>query len=89
MARRRSCGNCIGYCNMLHGRDYRCGLGFEIEETFDRISKGMAIGIHPYQDACTVIPKPRTKEEFVRAAADRGIEWDIQDVYLPSEIEYY
>ena len=33
--KRRSCIDCIGYCNMLGGKDYRCGFGFEVEEAVE------------------------------------------------------
>ncbi len=75
---KKNCLNCIAYCNLL---DYdRCGLGFEIEEALE----GNSIVVHP-ADECTVA-SPRTRRDFVKKAALRGIEWDIRDVVTKSMI---
>ncbi len=60
----RDCTECIAYCNMLGGEGYRCGLGFEV----------------PYENSCSSIELPTTKEEFVQTAAKLGIEWDIDEI---------
>lgn len=75
---KKNCLNCIAYCNLLD--DYRCGLGFEIEEALD----GCSIVVHPV-DECTVTI-PRTRRDFVKKAAERGIEWNICDVGTKSMI---
>ena len=57
--------------------DGKCGLGFEIEEVMET-SAGFSIAVHPV-DECTVA-MPRTRKDFVKKAAERGIEWEIGDV---------
>lgn len=79
--KRRDCGKCIAYCNMLDGVNYTCGLGFEVSEDMERGRNGsMKIVPRPFEDKCESIPQPKTKEDFVRTAASLGIEWDIEDV---------
>ena len=65
----RDCTECIAYCNMLGGEGYRCGLGFEVIED-----------VEPYENSCSSIELPTTKEEFVQTAAKLGIEWDIDEI---------
>ena len=36
--------------------------------------------VHPYENSCSSIELPTTKEEFVQTAAKLGIEWDIDEV---------
>jgi len=77
----RDCETCIAYSNMLYDRDYRCGLGFQVEEAIetDELQR-WRLFVRPYQDECEVVEQPKTKEEFVRTAKERGIEWDIDEV---------
>ena len=76
----RDCTECIAYCNMLGGEGYRCGLGFEVVEDVEG-GFGMWIAVvHPYENSCSSIELPTTKEEFVQTAAKLGIEWDIDEV---------
>ena len=70
----RDCTECIAYCNMLGGEGYRCGLGFEVVEDVEG-GFGMWIAVvHPYENSCSSIELPTTKEEFVQTAAKLGIE---------------
>ena len=78
---KKNCSDCIAYCNMLP--DGKCGLGFEIEEVMET-SAGFSIAVHPV-DECTVA-MPRTRKDFVKKAAERGIEWDSGDVVTKSMI---
>lgn len=78
---KKNCLNCIAYCNLL--ADGKCGLGFEIEEVMD-ISASFSIFVHPV-DECTVA-MPRTRKDFVKKAAERGIEWDLGEVVTKSMI---
>lgn len=71
----------IAYCNML--ADGKCGLGFEVEEVTET-SAGFSIAVQPV-DECTVA-MPRTRKDFVKKAAERGIEWDLSDVVTKSMI---
>jgi len=87
MAGRRSCDNCYDFYNMLFGRDYRCGLGFEVEETLVSRNGKTYVATHPYQDRCLVVPKPKSKKQFVEIAASRGIQWDIRDVHVPGWLD--
>lgn len=73
----RDCLKCMGYCNMLMGREYRCGRGFEVEELLEPGNGVLKLGIHPYEDKCEKMKLPETKEEFVRTAASFGIDWDL------------
>ena len=57
--------------------DGKCGLGFEVEEVTET-SAGFSIAVQPV-DECTVA-MPRTRKDFVKKAAERGIEWDLSDV---------
>ena len=77
----KNCLDCIAYCNMLP--DGKCGQGFEIEEVMET-SAGFSIAVHPV-DECTVT-MPRTRKDFVKKAAERGIEWDLGDVVTKSMI---
>ena len=36
--------------------------------------------VRPYKSECEKIDLPKTKEDFIKTAADFGIEWDIDDV---------
>ena len=59
----RDCTECIAYCNMLGGEGYRCGLGFEVVEDVEG-GFGMWIAVvHPYENSCSSIELPTTKEE--------------------------
>ena len=78
---KKNCLDCIANCNML--ADGKCGLGFEIEEVMET-SAGFSIAVHPV-DECTVA-MPRTRKDFVKKAAERGIEWDLGDVVTKSMI---
>ena len=35
---------------------------------------------YPYENSCSSIELPTTKEEFVQTAAKLGIEWDIDEI---------
>ena len=78
---KKNCLNCIAYCNML--ADGKCGLGFEIKEVTET-SAGFSIAVHPVGE-CT-LAMPRTRKDFVKKAAERGIEWDLSDVVTKSMI---
>lgn len=84
--KRRSCIDCIGYCNMLGGRDYRCGFGFEVEEAIEGGYGTWEVTVHPFEDKCEVLAEiPETAEGFVETAASLGIDWDIDDVVTVEE----
>ncbi len=53
-------------------------VGFDIEEVMET-SEGFSIAVHPVGE-CTVA-MPRTRKDFVKKAAERGIEWDLGDEY--------
>ena len=77
----RDCESCIAYCNMLGGREYRCGLGFQVSEEIETDERQRwRMYVRPYQDECEVVPQPKTKEEFVKTARTLGIDWDIDEV---------
>ena len=76
----RDCTECIAYCNMLGGEEYRCGLGFEVVEDIEGGDGIWNVVVHPYKNSCETTELPTTKEEFVKTAAKLGIEWDIDDV---------
>ena len=59
------------------GRDCTECIAFEdVEGGF-----GMWIAVvHPYENSCSSIELPTTKEEFVQTAAKLGIEWDIDEI---------
>ena len=76
----RDCAECIAYCNMLGGEGYKCGLGFEVVEDCEGGYGTWHVVVHPADNSCSEIELPVTKEEFVEAAAKRGIEWDIDEV---------
>lgn len=78
---KKNCLDCVAYCNMLP--DGKCGLGFDIEEVMET-SEGFSIAVHPVGE-CTVA-MPRTRKDFVKKAAERGIEWDLGDVVTKSMI---
>lgn len=63
--------------------DGKCGLGLEIDEVME-ISAGLSIAVHPVGE-CTV-SMPRTRKDFVKKAAERGIEWNLDDVVTKSMI---
>ena len=76
----RDCTECIAYCNMLGGEGYKCGLGFEVVEDCEGGYGTWRVVVHPAENFCSEIELPATKEEFVKAATRRGIEWDIDEV---------
>ena len=87
MMTKRDCTNCIAYCNLLSGKDYRCGLGFEVIEEMESDHGKWKVTVHPYNNSCEAIKKlPTTKEEFVKTAARLGIAWDVEDVADPDDI---
>lgn len=63
--------------------DGKCGLGLEIDEVMET-SAGISIAVHPVGE-CTV-SMPRTRKDFVKKAAERGIEWNLDDVVTKSMI---
>ena len=63
--------------------DGKCGLGLEIDEVME-ISAGLSIAVHPVGE-CTV-SMPRTRKDFVKKAAERRIEWNLDDVVTKSMI---
>ena len=77
----RDCEDCIAYYNMLGGKEYRCGLGFQVAEEIetDELQR-WHMYVRPYQDECEIVPQPKTKEELVMTARSLGIEWDIDEV---------
>lgn len=78
---KKNCLDCIVYCNMFPDDKY--GLGFEIEEVME-ILAGFSIAVHLIIE-CTVA-MPRTRKNFVKKAAERGIEWNLGDVVTKSMI---
>lgn len=74
----RDCTECIAYWNMLEGDV--CGLGFKVAEDAVGGYGTWSTEVHPVENACTEIAMPTTREDFVKAAADLGIEWDIDEV---------
>ena len=77
----RDCEECIAYYNMLGGREYRCGLGFQVSEEIETDERQRwCMYVRPYQDECEVVPQPKTKEELVETARALGIDWDINEV---------
>ena len=77
----RDCEDCIAYYNMLGGREYRCGLGFQVSEEIETDERQRwCMYVRPYQDECEVVPLPKTKEELVETARTLGIDWDINEV---------
>lgn len=84
--KRRNCIDCMGYCNMLGGGDYRCGLGFEIEELIEGGYGTWGVSAHPFEDKCVILKElPNTREAFVEIAASLGLNWDIDDVLTVEE----
>ena len=81
----RSCIDCMGYCNLLDGSEYRCGLGFLVEERIEGGDGKWEVVVQPKNDGCSEIRLPKTREEFVITAASLGIEWDIDDVWTVKE----
>ena len=77
----RDCENCIAYYNMLGGREYRCGLGFQVAEEIetDELQR-WHLYVRPYQDECEVVPQQKTKNEFVTTARTLGIDWNIDEI---------
>ena len=77
----RDCENCIAYYNMLGGREYRCGLGFQVAEEIetDELQR-WHLYVRPYQDECEVVPQPKTKNEFAATARALGIDWNIDEI---------
>ena len=84
--KRRDCLECIAYCNMLGGPDYKCGLGFDVVEDAEGGDGFWRVVVYPDGDKCEAISIPKTKEEFVRTAAQLGIEWDINEVVTEDDI---
>ena len=78
MARKRDCTTCIAYSNMLDGD--LCGLGFPVQEYAETHLGKWQIKVCPVDNLCTYGPKPKTKEEFIRIAKERGIDWDLDEV---------
>ena len=81
--KRRDCLDCIAYYNILgeaYYQCYQCGLGFEVMETLEEVDGVWSVVVRPYKDACEIVPQPKTKEEFIRVAEERGIMWHIEDV---------
>ena len=85
--KRRDCLDCIAYYNMLGEGDNQCGLGFEVMEEIEGGYGTWSVVIGPYENACEVIPQPKTKEEFIKAAAERGIKWELEEVWDIDEEE--
>lgn len=83
--KRRSCVDCMGYCNMLGGKEYRCGLGFLVQEEVEGGYGTWDFTVHPFNDECEMITLPNTREEFVEIASRRGIDWDIDDILTVEE----
>ena len=81
----RNCEKCIAFCNMLKGRDYRCGLGFQVMEEMESGDGFLRVVVHPFEDECESISLPNTKEEFVKTAAELVIKWDIDEVVTMKE----
>ena len=84
MARNRNCTTCIAYCNMLDGE--LCGLGFPVGEYTETYLDRWQIKVCPVDNLCTCVPKPKTKEEFIRIAKERGIDWDLDEVIDMNDI---
>ena len=78
--KQRDCTDCIAYLNMLGGEGYKCGLGFEVEEAVEGGYGSWNVVVRPYGNSCENIELPTTGEEFVKSAAELGIEWDIDEV---------
>ncbi len=78
--KQRDCTECIAYLNMLGGEGYKCGLGFEVEETIEGGNGSLKVVVRPYEDSCKNIELPITREDFVKTAAELGIEWNIDEV---------
>ena len=76
----RDCTECIAYCNILGGEEYKCGLGFEVSEEIEGGYGTWEVIVKPYNDGCRDVDLPQTKEEFVRTVASLGIEWDLDEV---------
>lgn len=77
--KRRECDECVAYYNMIDGS--HCGLGFRVVEEIEGGDGTWEGCIRPFEGECKVLDKlPVTKEDFVAAAASRGIEWDIDEV---------
>ena len=87
MRRKHDCTDCIAYCNILNAsvHDYCCGLGFKVEEVAEGGDGTWRIAVHPREE-CTIPHMPKSKEEFVQIAKERGIDWDINDVITEDEI---
>ena len=87
--KRRDCLECIAYYNLLGEGNYQCGLGFEVEETAEGGYGTWSVVVGPYENACEVIPQPKTKEEFIKAAAESGIEWELDEVLDVGECDIF
>ena len=88
--KRRDCNKCIAYINIRPGSGCveKCGLGFEYAEELEETKRGCRIVVRPYEDSCSAIELPATKEDFVKTAAELGIEWDINDVADYDDMKY-
>ena len=84
--KQRDCTECIAYCNMIGGKDYRCGLGFEVVEEVEGGYGAWEAVVHPYENGCAGIELPKTKEEFVSTAAKLGIMWELDEVVSIEEV---
>ena len=84
MSRNRDCTTCIAYCNMLDGD--LCGLGFSVHEYAETHLGQWQIKVCPVDNLCTCVPKPKTKEEFIQSAKERGINWDPNEVIDTNDI---
>lgn len=71
---KKNCLDYVAYCNMLP--DGKSSLGFESEEVVET-SANFSIAVHPVGE-CTVAMLRR--KDFVKKAAECGIEWDLGDV---------
>lgn len=84
--KKRSCEECIAYYNMLGGDEYRCGLGFEVMEDVEGGYGSWSVVVKPLDDQCLEIELPKTKEEFVKKAAELGLEWNLEEVVTEEEL---
>ena len=86
MGRCRNCTTCIAYCNMLNRKDNLCGLGFPVQEHLETTRNQWCITVRPVDNLCSCVPKPKSKEEFIQIAKERGIDWDPDDVITIADI---
>lgn len=63
--------------------DGRCGLGFKMEEFWIIDENGLlSIAAHPTEE-CTV-KMARTRKDFIKKDAERGIHWDFENIFMKS-----